>query len=113
MKRNNFILSTLFLLLCACVSGPISSPISENDKSTDDEANLLATKIEQARQADLDICDKDTAQFASPMREQIKEVCECSVNKSDYAKILEFRVAGDEAAIRKMKTEFAQQCAAL
>lgn len=65
----------------------------------------------QLKEAALNACDSQLDSVPENMREKTKKVCECNVNKTDYAAILTATQSGDSSKVQQDAMKVAEECA--
>lgn len=65
----------------------------------------------QLKEAALKACEVEVAGVPEDVREMTKKLCECKVEKTDYAAVLEAQQSGDAEKVRKDALDVAAACA--
>lgn len=71
----------------------------------------FAMDANQLKQAALDACQVEVAGVPEDVREKTKELCECKVENTDYAAVLEAQQSGDTEKVKKDALDVAAACA--
>ena len=71
----------------------------------------FAMDADQLKDMALKACDTQLEHVPAEMREQSKKICECSVNKTDYAAMLTAQQTGDTTKLQEDALKVAQECA--
>ena len=71
----------------------------------------FAMDADQMKAAALKACDTQLESVPEAMREQSKKTCECNVNNTDYAAVLEAQQSGDTEKVQQDALIVAEDCA--
>ncbi len=71
----------------------------------------FAMDASQLKAAALKACDTQLASVPEEMREQTKKICECNVNNTDYAAVLDAQKSGDSEKVQADALKVATACA--
>jgi hypothetical protein len=71
----------------------------------------FAVDADQMKAAALKACDTQLETVPEAMREQTKKICECNVNNTDYAAVLESQQSGDTEKVQQDAMKVAEACA--
>ncbi len=73
--------------------------------------NGFTMDANQLKEAALKACETQLEQVPENMRASTKKVCECNVNKTDYAAVLSAQKSGDTEKIQADALKVAEECA--
>ncbi len=74
-------------------------------------ATSMAMDGKQLKEAALKACDTQAQQMPENMRQQVKDTCLCTVNKTDYDAMLKAQTSGNMESIQAEAIKVAQECA--
>jgi len=121
MKIKMTFIAVLFAVLSACSgddsgaakdSALTSDAVVSSDSSSADSSTVDMSKfdVEKAKEQALLACDAQTDQVPAEMKEQVKSMCKCSIENTDFEKIAELTEAGDTDEIMSLTMESAKKC---
>ena len=116
MKIKMTFIAVLFAVLAACggddSDAAKESTVSSNSVTTNDAPSTDISKadIEDAKKQALAACDAQMDQVPAEMKDQIKSMCECSIENTDFEKVAELTEAGDADAVMALTMESAKKC---
>ncbi len=71
----------------------------------------FAMDADQMKAAALKACDTQLETVPEALREQTQKTCECNVNNTDYAALLEAQQSGDAEQVQQDALKVAEACA--
>ncbi len=70
----------------------------------------FAMDASQLKEAALQACDTQSVHVSEKMREQAKKLCQCNVNNTDYAAVLDAQQSGDSEKVQADVLKVAAAC---
>jgi len=74
-------------------------------------SSAFSMDADQLKAAALKGCDTQLESVPEEMREQTKKICECNVNNTDYAAILDAQQSGETEKVQQDALKVATECA--